>query len=177
MKSKLHIPYYQKGRNFAEQLKNSSNKRNINKVGFLIKKIINHACETLAYNCSVNSWRIKLHRMRGVNIGKNVFIGLHCTLDHAYPEYIYLEDDVSLAGDVYILCHSNPSAQYRNVLESFVAPVVIGQGSWIGIRATILPGVIIGKNVVIGAGSVVNKNVSENTLVVQKNNKSIKLQL
>jgi len=177
LRKKIALPYYKKNRTLTEQIIHSSTIRKTGRLSFLIKKIINHVCETLAYNCPVNSWRIKLHRWRGVNIGNNVFIGLHCTLDHAYPEYIYLEDDVSLAGDVYILCHSNPTSQHKNVLESFVASVVIGQFAWIGIRATILPGVSIGKNVVIGAGSVVNKDVSENTLIIQKKNTSIKLNL
>jgi maltose O-acetyltransferase len=44
-------------------------------------------------------------------------------------------------------------------------PVKIGDGAWIGARATILPGVTVGEGAVISAGSVVNKNVPANSIV------------
>ena len=44
------------------------------------------------------SFRIKLQRLRGVKIGENVFIGMDCWLDSVRPEYITIEDYVSLAG-------------------------------------------------------------------------------
>jgi maltose O-acetyltransferase len=44
-------------------------------------------------------------------------------------------------------------------------PVEIGDGAWIGARATILPGVTIGRGAVVSAGSVVNKNVPPNSIV------------
>ncbi|MBU2051327.1 MAG: hypothetical protein KKH61_20460 [Gammaproteobacteria bacterium] len=45
------------------------------------------------------------------------------------------------------------------------APVVIKDGVWIASRAVILPGITIGKNSVVGAGSVVTNDVPDNTLV------------
>jgi len=140
---------------------------------FLLRKLKNHICETLAYNCPVNSWRVQLHRWRGVNIGKNVFVGLRCTLDHAYPEYIYLEDDVGLAGDDYILTHTNPPINMKDILESYVAPVIIKKGTWVGIKATILPNVTISENSIIGAGVVLSKSVLKNSIVVLDKNKII----
>ena len=44
-------------------------------------------------------------------------------------------------------------------------PVVIGNNVWIGTRCTILPGVTIGENSVVAAGSIVNKDVPKNVLV------------
>jgi hypothetical protein len=40
--------------------------------------------------CPVNNLRVLFHKLRGVNIGKKIFIGLKCTLDHVYQEYIYM---------------------------------------------------------------------------------------
>lgn len=173
MKAKKAIPYYHKSRNLSEQIKRSSSNREMGKVKFLLKKIRNHICESLAYNCPVNTWRVILHKWRGVHIGKNVFIGLHCTLDHAYPEYIYLEDEVGLAGDVYILAHSNPPVHLENLLESYVAPVVIKKGAWIAIKATILPDVTVGENAVVGAGVVVSTNVPGHSIITLSKNKAI----
>lgn len=44
-------------------------------------------------------------------------------------------------------------------------PIFVGDGCWIGARATILPGVVIGKGAIVAAGSVVNKHVRSNTIV------------
>lgn len=164
IKSKTRIPYYEKSKTLSEQITNSSSRRNIGKIKFLFIKMKNHICETLSYNCPVNSWRVKLHKWRGVHIGENVFIGLHCTLDHAYPEYIYIEDDVALAGDVHIIAHSNPYLHFKNVLPSYVDRVLIKKGCWIGIGSIILPGVKIGKYSIISASSVVNKSIPNNTI-------------
>ena len=82
-------------------------------------------------------------------------IGMHCVLDNAYPEYIFIEDDAALAGHVYILAHSNPYQHFSNVLESYVAPVRIRKGAWIGVSATILSGADIGEYSIVTAGSVV----------------------
>ena len=174
IKSKTRIPYYEKSKTLSEQITRSSSRRGVNKIRFILRKIKNHIFETIAFNCPVNTWRVKLHKWRGVNIGEDVFIGFHCTLDHAYPEYIYIEDNVGLAGNVYILIHTNPPVHFNGILESYVAPVVIKKGAWIGINVTILPGVVIGQNAVVGAGIIVNKSVPDNTIVTQEKNKYIK---
>ena len=173
MKSKKTIPYYEPSKNMREQINKSSSRRKMKKHIFLLKKIRNILLENLAYNCPVNSWRVQLHKWRGVHIGKNVFIGLRCTLDHAYPEYIYLEDNVGLAGDDYILTHSNPQKHFENIFDSYVSPVVIKKGTWIAINATILPGVTIGEKSVIGAGIVINKDVPPKSIVSFKKNRTV----
>jgi len=165
MKQREYKPYYKISKDVKEQIKSGKQRRNENAFMFLIKKMNNYLLETLAYNCPVNSWRIRLHKWRGVNIGSNVLIGLRVTLDHSYPEYIYIEDDVSLAGNNYVLAHSNPYPHFEKVLPSFVAPVVIKKGAWIGIGATILPDVTIGEYAVVATGSVVTKDVLPKVLV------------
>jgi acetyltransferase-like isoleucine patch superfamily enzyme len=132
---------------------------------YLFRKLKNFALEMLAYYCPLNSVRIRLQRWRGVKIGKNVFLGLNCVLDHAFPEYIIIEDGVMLAGDVYCLTHSRAPENFRGKLLSYVAPIHIKEGAWIGIRATILPGVTIGKGTVVSAGTVVFEDVPDNVVV------------
>ncbi|MBQ9339848.1 MAG: acyltransferase [Paludibacteraceae bacterium] len=94
-------------------------------------------------------------------MGENVYIGLHCTIDNAYPEYVYIEDNVSLAGNVTILAHSNPYGHFKNVVESGVSPVVIKEGAWVADGAIILRGVTIGKNAIVSAGTVVDKDIPD----------------
>ena len=167
------VPYYKPNINLGQQIVNSKGQKKIALPKFVLKKIKNELFARLAYNCPISSWRIKLHRARGVNIGNNVHIGRRVTLDNAYPEYIYLEDNVSLSGDNYILAHSIPYEHFKNFLGSYVAPVIIKKGAWVAIMATVLPGVTIGKNAIIGAGVVVNKNVPDSAIVTLNKNKVI----
>lgn len=112
--------------------------------------------------------RCRLERLRGVNIGKHVFMGGGNVLDRARPDLITIEDYVSLAGGVYILTHSNPTTPLREILgpsSKKVAPVVIKRGAWIAVNVVILPGVTIGENAIVATGSVVMKDVPPMTIV------------
>ena len=164
MKTKVNKPYYEVTDNLSSQVVSGSRRKRMNKFTFLYVKLINYILERLAFNCPLNSWRLKFHRTRGVVIGKNVLIGFQVTLDHSYPEFITIEDDVSLAGNNYLLAHSNPYPHFKNVFESYAAPVVIKKGAWIGIGAIILPGVTIGEYSVIAAGSVVSKSIPDRVI-------------
>ena len=115
-----------------------------------------------------SKFRCRLERMRGVKIGKNVFLGGGNILDRVRPDLITIEDNVSISGGVYILTHSNPPEPLRYILgpsSHVIAPVHIKSGAWIAINAIILPGVTIGKNAIVSAGSVVVKDVADNTMV------------
>ncbi len=165
IKKSLTIPYYEPNNNLLYNIKHSSNKRRINILKFIIKKLCNYFLEILAYNCPINQLRVFFYFLRGVSISKGVMIGLRCTLDHAFPEYIYLEDNCALAGNVYILTHSNPYKHFKGKLLSYVAPVIIREGAWVGVNVTILPGIEIGKYSIVAAGSVVTESVPNNVIV------------
>ena len=112
--------------------------------------------------------RCRLERMRGVKIGKNVFLTGGNILDRVRPDLITIEDDVSLAGGVCILTHSNPTGPIREILgpkSNIIKPVHIKRGAWITINCTILPGVTIGECAIVATGSVVNKDVAPYTIV------------
>jgi acetyltransferase-like isoleucine patch superfamily enzyme len=161
----INIPYYSPQVKLWEQVSHSSNKRNISKITFILKKVRNYYYQRKALHHPINKVRIKCHKKRGVNIGNGVMIGMGCILDHAFPEYITMEDNTALAGNVYIICHSNPYKHFKGKLLSYVAPVTLKKGSWVGVNATILPGVTIGENAVVSAGAVVSKDVPANTIV------------
>jgi maltose O-acetyltransferase len=97
-------------------------------------------------------------------VGKNVYIGVMTTIDGvAKGRYITIEDNVTIADGVRILCHDASSENRLDV--NYVAPVKICEGAYIGCNAIILPGVIVGRNAVVAAGSIVTKNVDDNTVV------------
>jgi len=97
MKKAKTIPYYNPYKNFFQHLKKSSDRRQMPPLKFLWRRTLNYIFQTLAYNCPINSVRIWLQRKRGVHIGKNVMLGMHCILDNAHPEYIYIKDYADLA--------------------------------------------------------------------------------
>ena len=131
---------------------------------FFIIKIVDYFLSMIAYFAPYNSIRIPCHRLRGVKIGHRVLIGYHCVLDEVFPDFITIEDDVSLAGKVYLLTHSNPYEFYKGKVKSYVAPIVIKKNAWITINVTILPGVTIGEGSIITAGSVVNKDIPDHVI-------------
>ncbi|MGJ1350261.1 sugar O-acetyltransferase [Sphingobacterium siyangense] len=99
---------------------------------------------------------------KNTTIGKNVFINFDCVfLDLGG---IIIEDDVLIAPKVSLLTEGHPiEAEKRQSLT--VATIHIKKNAWIGANATILPGVTIGENAVVAAGSVVSKDVPDNTVV------------
>ncbi len=163
-KPKKALPYFEVN-GFAKSVKVSSKNRNQSILKFLYVKIRNYLLGVMAYSCPVNSLRVKFHRWRGVQIGKNVFIGMRCTLDHAYPDYIILEDNVALAGDIYIVAHSKPPAQFRQKFPSYVDMVCVKKDAWVGLNVTLLPGVNIGVGSIITSGSVVAQNIPAHIMV------------
>lgn len=138
-------------------------------LGQVLRGILGRVLQTMAMSFLPipASLRVALQRARGVNIGRNVFLGPGCWLDNTRPDLLTLEDDVSLAGRVTILTHSDPTEPLRKILgpEARVfAPVIIRRGAWVTVNCTILPGVEIGENAIIAAGSVVNKNIPANVI-------------
>lgn len=111
--------------------------------------------------------RVRLQRMRGVKIGKNVFIGMEVMIDPAFPNLVTIEDNVSLAGRNILIAHSDPTLPIRekNLVQTNIAPIRVENGAWVTVGAIILPGVTIGTNSIVAAGAVVTKDVPPYTVV------------
>ena len=93
-----------------------------------------------------------------VTIGDNTRIGIHCTLIGP----VCIGDNVNLAQGITVTAlNHNFADTSRRIDEQGIStnPVVIGDDVWIGANAVILPGVTIGRHVVVAAGAVVTKDV------------------
>ena len=99
---------------------------------------------------------------RFIELGKNVFINHDCSfLDMGG---ITVEDDVMIGPKVSLITENHPldPTDRKTVLPK---AIVVKRNAWIGAAATILPGVTIGENAVVAAGSVVSRDVPPNTVV------------
>lgn len=99
---------------------------------------------------------------KNIRVGKNFFMNQACTfMDRGG---ITIGDDVFIAPKVCLTTINHDFDPYHRT-ATFCKPIVIGNRVWIGINVTICPGVTIGDNAIIAAGSVVTKDVPENAIV------------
>ncbi|MCQ8879747.1 sugar O-acetyltransferase [Pseudoalteromonas shioyasakiensis] len=103
-----------------------------------------------------------------VQIGDRTFININCTvLDAPINEgAISIGDDCLIGPNVQLLAVSHAvSPTERLKKENFTTPITIGNNVWIGAGVIVLAGVSIDDNAVVGAGSVVTKDIAANTVV------------
>ncbi|MCQ1535229.1 acyltransferase [Methanosarcina sp. KYL-1] len=139
---------------------------NSNKVLFGIKFLKNWFLERLASSFPVPSWRAKLHKMRGVNVGKNVYIGYDVIFDRIHPELITIGDYAEIGDRCILSAHTRGSLTTRDAYPRSTAPINIGNGVSINPGCIITQGVEIGENSIIGIGSVVSRDISPNSLAL-----------
>jgi acetyltransferase-like isoleucine patch superfamily enzyme len=106
-----------------------------------------------------------------VEIQKNAFIGNNCKISsHTFIcEGVTIEDDVFIGHGVAFINDPYPRATTAGKLQTEsdwkVEKTLIKRGASVGSGATILSKVTIGENAIVGAGSVVTKDVPANTIV------------
>lgn len=99
---------------------------------------------------------------RNIHLGKHIFINSGVMLTDLGG--ITIDDHALIGPGAMIISVNHPqSPDKRRNLE--LTPVHICENAWIGARATILPGVTVGKNAIVAAGAVVTHDVKPNTIV------------
>lgn len=98
----------------------------------------------------------------GITVGKNVFINSCCNFQDQGGITI---GDGSQIGHKVTLASLNHGIAPEDRGTLYPTPISIGKNVWIGAAATVMPGVTIGDNSIVGAGSVVTKDVPANTIV------------
>ena len=103
-----------------------------------------------------------------LTIGDNVGLNTNCII--ACHGSIKIGNNVEFGPNVCVYDHDHDfRAEGGLKAKKFViAPVVIGEGTWIGANVIILKGTKIGRNCVIGAGSVVSGDIPDNSIYTQK---------
>jgi lipopolysaccharide O-acetyltransferase len=115
-----------------------------------------------------DSWLEVIDPDRGVsatviNIGAGTSVSGHCTISAVRS--VIIEPHVLIARYVYIADHTHAHAALDRPIKeqglAQIAPVRIGEGSWLGQSVVVCPGVTIGRNVVVGANSIVRHDLPD----------------
>lgn len=136
-----------------------------------IEKVCRHFWYRIARTAPTNAMRsYALNRMSFVRVGRDCFIGPGITITPfgdviEEPWLLSIADRARISPNVTFLCSMIPKktklAQWYGCRE----PITVEEDAWIGADATILAGVTVGKCALVGAGSVVTKDVPPYTVV------------
>lgn len=118
-------------------------------------------------------------RKIGCKVGKGVFIGDYVRVDLGHADMITIEDSVSIASGCRLLCHQRDFTDYcvgddYMKLGYTIKPIVLKKGCLVGMESFVMPGVTIGEGAIVGAGSLVTRDIPAWTVATGRPAKVIK---
>src|SRR5262245_34400686 len=100
-----------------------------------------------------------------VQLGDGVFINFNAVILDCAP--VTIGDGTQIGPGVQLLAADQPrEVEQRRTLRELARPISIGSNAWIGAAAIVLPGVTVGDDSIVGAGSVVTRDVPSGVLAV-----------
>lgn len=108
----------------------------------------------------------KLRFLGYKNISNTAIMESKLNLDRVYPKGIHIGDNSLVASGTTILCHEHVKRDQADSRNPWVTDTYVGKNTFIGVNSMILPGVKIGDEVIIGASSVVTKDIPSNCVAV-----------
>lgn len=123
--------------------------------------------------------RPRILRKLGCKVGKDVFVGDYVRIDLSHADMITIEDHAHIASGTRLLCHQRNMNDYcvgddYAKLGYIIKPIHLCKGCLIGMESFIMPGVTIGEGAIVGAGSLVTKDVPAWTVATGRPAKVIK---
>ena len=129
------------------------------------KKLLKEMFAEIGENCYIEPPLHANWAGKNVHFGKNVYANFNLTL--VDDTHIYVGDYTMLGPNVVLASAGHPILpELRERIYQYNIPVRIGKNCWLGAGVIVLPGVTIGDNSVIGAGSVVTKDIPANVVAV-----------
>lgn len=123
--------------------------------------------------------RPKILRTIGCKVGKNVFIGDNVWIDSGHSELITIDDHAHIASGCRLLCHQRDLSLYCQgddyaKLGYKLKPIHLCKGSLLGMETFVMPGVTVGEGAIVGAGSLVTKDIPAWTIATGRPAKIVK---
>lgn len=120
-----------------------------------------------------------LIRKMGCHVGKNTFFGDYVRMDTSYADMIYIGDYTHITSGCRLLCHQRDLTGYcvgdnAADLGYKTGEIHIGKGVMVGMETIIMPGVTIGDGAIIGAGSIVTRDIPAWTIAIGRPAKVVK---
>lgn len=137
----------------------------------VLRKIKAKVFTSLARYPVTFKWPTFWWRKAGYSIGKNTIISPYCLIwatHHTDCDSVIIEDNVHVGPNAILIVRSHSKedmAKYGKLNSNIKGKIAIEQGAWIGAGAIILPNVTVGRCAIVGAGSVVTKDVPPYTIV------------
>ena len=144
--------------------------------GFLLKYVMNSWLLAPLEPRKIRPWVL---RKIGCHVGKDVFIGSRVWRDSGNADLIYIEDHAHVTGLTVLLCHKHDLSEYRKGDDYAKLPyktgeIHLGRGCSTGTGTIIMPGVTIGEGAIVGAGSLVTKDIPAWTIAFGRPAKVVK---
>lgn len=143
---------------------------------FLLKHIMESVILAPLLPRKIRPWVL---RKVGCHVGKHVFIGSQVYIDAGHADKIYIEDYAHVTAKTILLCHKRElrdyciGDNYAN-LPYKTGEIHLGRGCSTGTGTLIMPGVSIGEGTIIGAGSLVTRNIPAWSVAVGRPAKIVK---
>lgn len=144
--------------------------------GFLLKFIMD---SWLLSPLTPRKLRPSILRTIGCKVGKNVFVGDKVWIDAGHANLITVDDHAHIASGCRLLCHQRDLSDYKvgddyAKLGYKLKPIHLGKGSLLGMETFVMPGVTVGEGAIVGAGSLVTKDIPAWTIATGRPAKVIK---
>lgn len=144
--------------------------------GFLLKYMMNSWLLSPLEPRKIRPWVL---RKIGCHVGKDIFVGDNVRIDGGHSDLIYIGDHAHITGGCRLLCHQRDLRHYRKGDDAAKLPyklgeIHIGKGVMIGMESLIMPGVTIGDGAIVGAYSLVTKDIPAWTISTGRPAKVVK---
>lgn len=128
---------------------------------FLMKHFMNNTILSPLNPRKVRPWVL---RKVGCHVGKDVFIGSDVWIDTGHADLITIDDHAHVTGRTVLLCHKKDLSDYcvgddYAAQRYMTAPIHLCKGCSTGTGTIVMPGVTIGEGSIVGAGSIVTKDI------------------
>ncbi len=143
---------------------------------FLLRHIMNSALLSPLLPRKIRPWVL---RKIGCHVGKDVFIGAEIYVDSGHADLIYIEDHAHVTARTVLLCHKRDLTDYcvgddYAALAYKTGEIHLCKGCSTGTATLIMPGVTIGEGAIVGAGSLVTKDIPAWTIATGRPAKVVK---